>query len=368
MCGQRGGVYEKRNNLKRNYFMDIPQKSPKLSTANNPKFVPKPLRIGIVGAGLMGKWHAYFANKAGGQIVAIADVNEKQASQLVEKYSSAKYFKDVLEMFSQQAIDVAHICTPTASHFEIANFAVNAKVHLLIEKPLVSTLAETLEIYDLAAKNNVKICPVHQFAFQSGVKKAQKLLSQIGQIIHLQATITSAGGAELDDNERDKIAVDIIPHPLSVTQSILNDILPADNWQIMRPIAGEIRLYGQYADTTISILVSMNARPAMNLFQITGTKGTIYIDLFHGFAYLESGKVSKTQKILRPFYVTAKNFSSATKNLMLRTLKSEFAYPGLQQLVNNFYQSIIDETEPPISSEYTINIAQIRDYLIQQTK
>ncbi len=348
--------------------MDIPQKSQIITTADDRKVNSKPLRVGIIGAGLMGKWHAHFAAKAGGQVVAITDINEIQAAKLAKKYSAAQTFKDAPEMFSRQQIDVAHICTPTSSHLEIAKLAVNSKVHLLIEKPLVSTLAETREIFNLAAKNKVKICPVHQFTFQSGVKKAQKLLSQIGKIIHLQATISSAGGAKLDDNERDKIAVDIIPHPLSVSQCILNDLLPENNWQIIRPIAGEIRLFGQYKQTTISIFVSLNSRPAMNLFQIIGTNGTIYLDLFHGYSFLETGNVSKTQKILRPFYVTAKSFSAATVNILYRTLNSEFAYPGLPQLVNNFYQSIIDETEPPISSEYTTNIAQIRDYLVQPTK
>ena len=110
----------------------------------------------------------------------------------------------------------------------------------------------------------------------------------------------------------------------------------------------------------------MNARPTVNSLQIIGTNGTIYLDLFHDFAVLDGGKVSKGRKILHPFDSAVKKISAATVNLARRTVQFESAYPGLRRLVNNFYQTIREGAEPPISPAQAINIAGIRDFLIDR--
>ncbi len=258
-----------------------------------------------------------------------------------------------------------HICTPTATHQAIAELAIKSRVNLFIEKPLAPTAEETILLYDLASKNNVRICPTHQFIFQKGVEKAKKLLPRIGQIIHLQATVCSAGGDGLDAEQLDLIAADILPHPLSLFQSVLNDLLPEENWEIFRPRCGEFRIYGNTRKISLSIFISMNSRPTANSFQIIGTNGTIHVDLFHGFAFIETGKVSKARKILHPLSFAVKSFSAATFNLARRLVEFETAYPGLRQLVSSFYQAIKENTESPVTPEQTINIARIRDYLIR---
>jgi len=133
------------------------------------------LRVGIVGAGLMGKWHAHAARNAGGEIVGVADTNRNQAVQLAKRHQTAQSFGDLREMLDQKSLDVLHICTPTPSHHTVAEFILQARVNLFIEKPLATTAAETIHLYDLGAENNVRLCPAHQFAFQNGVQRAKKL-------------------------------------------------------------------------------------------------------------------------------------------------------------------------------------------------
>ncbi|MDQ3748843.1 MAG: Gfo/Idh/MocA family oxidoreductase, partial [Acidobacteriota bacterium] len=307
------------------------------------------LRVGVVGAGLMGRWHAHAAHKASGGIVCVADTNQNQAVQLAKRYRTAQGFGDLREMLKQKSLDVLHICTPTSSHHAIAEIAIKANINLFIEKPLTLTAAETKHLYDLGAENDVRLCPAHQFAFQHCVQKAKKILPRIGKIIHLQATLCSAGAAGLADKYLDSVAFDILPHPLSLFQTFLNGKLSEEAWDISRPERGELRISGYAHDVSLSIFVSMNARPTVNSLQIIGTNGTIHLDLFHDFAVLDKGKVSKGRKILHPFDSAVKKFSAATFNLARRTIQFESAYPGLRRLVNNFYQTIREGAEPPIS-------------------
>jgi hypothetical protein len=174
----------------------------------------------------------------------------------------------------------------------------------------------------------VRICPVHQFAFQSSIEKAKKMMLHIGQIIHLQTTICSAGGIGLSDKHLDSIAVDILPHPLSLFHTFLHKNLAEENWNVFRPQPGELRIYSNYEKISLAIFVSMNARPTINSFQIVGTDGTIHLNLFHDFAVMEREKCQKREKILHPFDLSLRNFSAAAINLIRRSIRFETAYPG----------------------------------------
>ena len=343
-----------------------PEKTEKPLKPDSEMKAEKVIRVGIVGAGLMGKWHAQAAKKSGGEIVAVADFDKEKAKLLAAKYPSAQSFAGAAEMFRGQSIDALHICTPTNTHLEIAELAVRAGANLFIEKPLAETARDTIYLYNLAAENNVKICPTHQFAFQQSVEKAKKMLPRVGETIHLRAVICSAGGAKLSAGKLDEIVAGILPHPLSLFQTFLNDTLIENTFDGFRPQNGELRASGQAGKTSLEIFVSLNARPTLNYFQITGSSGTIYLDLFHDFAFIEIGKVSKRQKILRPFDSSARNFSAAFFNLIRRAARFETAYPGLQNLINLFYAAIRDKAESPISPVQSINVAQIRDYLMRR--
>ena len=339
-----------------------------MNTENKKNDAHDKIRVGIVGAGLMGFWHAHAAQKAGGKVVAVFDINKAQADSLAAKHSGAKGFENLEKMLAEASPAALHVCTPTATHQSIAEFAIKAGVNLLIEKPLAQTADETASLFQLASRHKVLLCPVHQFVFQDGVQNAKNLLPDIGRILHLQANICSAGGINLHENQLDTVAADILPHPLSLMRAFLSDDLTTQNWEVFRSRAGELRAFGKAREISLGIFISMNSRPTLNNFQIYGAGGTIHIDLFHGYSILEAGKTSKTTKILHPFDFSLRNFPAAAFNLGRRSLKNETAYPGLRRLTAEFYRAVKDKTPPPISPADAINVARIRDILIQKTQ
>jgi len=324
------------------------------------------IRAGIVGAGLMGRWHAHALEKAGGEVVGFADFAAAKARGLAAKYPMARAFDDAEKMLAEQNLDVLHVCSPTGSHEAIAETAIEVGVHLLIEKPFAESAEQTSRLYDLAARRNSLLCPVHQFAFQDGAAKARKHLPRIGRLVHLEANICSAGGAGFAAEQMDSTAVDILPHPLSVMQKFLDEDITAAGWNVGHPVSGELRVFGQIKETSLSIFVSMNSRPTTNTFRIFGTNGAIHLDFFHGFSIFEPGGASRPRKILHPFDLAARSFSAATVNLARRTARRESAYPGLRQLIEKFYKSIKLKSEPPITSSEAVAVAEIRDLVINR--
>lgn len=327
----------------------------------------KRLKIGIIGAGLMGRWHAYVARRTGAHIVAIVDTNIETARRLADKYPGAKSLSSLKETMEHIELDVLHICTPLDTHLGIAEIAIDAGINLLIEKPIAPMAEDTAHLFHKAADRGVIICPVHQFIFQDGVQKVRKLIHRISSLVHIESTICSAGGVGFSASQQDLIAADILSHPLSLMQFFLPGDIPCENWTTNRPNYGELRAFNQNSGISLSVFISMNARPTECSFKLSGTDGTIHIDLFHGFSFVEPGKVSKTRKVIHPFDLSIRRLLAATTNIGRRIIRWEPAYPGLQRLIRLFYQAVRQETELPISQEDTITVARIRDILIHNS-
>lgn len=322
------------------------------------------IRTGVIGAGLMGYWHADTVHKAGGQLVAVVDPNIDVAQGLAKQYRSVKTFSTTEQMIEEVPLDILHICTPSNTHQSIAEKAIDAGIHVLIEKPVTPKGSDTEALLERASRRGVLLCPIHQFLFQDGVRNAKAWLPRIGELVHLEATFCSAGGMSLTPGLQDAVVADILPHPLSLMQGFLpNGILPED-WTGVKPRLGEFRGMGEIGGISASMFISMHGRPTECGFRVVGTQGTIHLDLFHGYGFYESGAVSKVKKIFRPFDLATKRLGAATVNLGRRVLRGESAYPGLQQLVSAFYRAVRTHAPLPISEVNTLAVARIRDALI----
>lgn len=323
-----------------------------------------PTRAAIVGAGLMGRWHARALEHAGGVVSAVIDPDPARASTLAAEHG-ARIAPSIGDAAAGGAVDVAHICTPLPTHGALVRDAIALGLHALVEKPLVPTATETAELIRLAAKHDVQICPVHQFPFQRGVRDIVDALPRIGPVLHVQTIACSAGADGGDAAVRDQVAGDILPHALSLFSALGLSVADVA-WEARRPMAGEIVAVGQTGGgaTTVSVLVSMSGRPTSNTLHVIGAHGTAHADLFHGFATIETGGVSRAKKILHPFALSGATLANAFSNLVRRVVSRESAYPGLRELVAAFYASVRGAAPAPIPVTEMLAIAQARDILL----
>ena len=109
------------------------------------------LRAAIVGAGLMGRWHAAYARRAGAQIAAIVDTDPAAATLLRRRHPSARVFSGLDECLSTEAPDVVHVCTPSALHATQAAAALRAGAHVVVEKPAADSADVARDLIEVAA-------------------------------------------------------------------------------------------------------------------------------------------------------------------------------------------------------------------------
>ena len=325
-----------------------------------------PLRIAIVGAGLMGRWHACFARRLGAKIVAVADLDQAAAHTLARRHG-AGVFGELADLLTSARPDAIHICTPLPSHLPLATQAVEAGVHALIEKPLTITAAQTQTLLARAAVRGVQICPVHQFGFQRGVVKAAAALGELGEVLHANFSFCSAGGGAQMGTALDAIVADILPHPLAILQALWPDrLLSPEAWTAASQGHGELHAQGRLGEMAVSIYISMHARPTRCDLEIFCRHGSLYLNFFHGYAVVRRGAPSRVDKIAQPFIYAGTSLVVAAANLAGRAWRREGAYPGLRELIAGFYAAIQGHGENPISPAQTLVLATVREHLIQQ--
>lgn len=319
----------------------------------------------IIGAGLMGLHHARAAAAAGASIVGIVDRDLQATNSLRASYPSAVVGETLEDVAKATRAEVAHICTPADSHVKVANAVATAGMHGLIEKPLATSAADAKLIHARFGQSGRRACPTHQYAFQRCVRAAQAKLPRLGVLRHIAFDICSAGAAG-GQMAPDELVAEILPHPLSIVQRFLpsTDIAVLD-WACARSANGEWLVAASASETLITMSISASGRPTRFRSSITGDKGTIEIDHFHDFAVFLHGNVSRTHKIVAPFIRSGLELATATGNLVARAARREFAYPGLNTLIGEFYASVRDPLgAPPITPEQSVAVAEARDQII----
>ncbi|MBK6346180.1 MAG: Gfo/Idh/MocA family oxidoreductase [Bacteroidales bacterium] len=113
------------------------------------------LRIGVLGAGHLGKIHIKCIKQiAKYQLVGFYDADAENAAN-VEKDLDVRCFEGIDELIDQ--VDVVDIVTPTLSHFDCASRSLRKFRHVFIEKPVVTTPDEALDLIKLAGEAGVKV-------------------------------------------------------------------------------------------------------------------------------------------------------------------------------------------------------------------
>jgi len=321
-------------------------------------------RAAIIGAGLMGCWHADAVRRVGGRVTLIVDSNDAARDALGRRHPEARLVADVDASLLARHATAAHVCTPAATHLDIASTAIEAGLHTLVEKPFATNADETARLLALAEQRGVIACPVHQFVFQEGVRQITTWLPSLGRIHRVDFSTCSAGARANDPASLDDLIAEILPHPLSLVSALLDAPLVSSRWQIAHPVAGELRAITSVTDTIVSIAISAHSRPTENVLHVLGSAGSATADLFHGFAVRREGVVSRRTKMTQPFIVAGKTFGSASVNLARRTLRREFAYPGLTELVKQFYAATRGERPAPFAPARIADVACARDRIL----
>jgi UDP-N-acetyl-2-amino-2-deoxyglucuronate dehydrogenase len=125
----------------------------------------KKLRTAVIGCGKVGHFHAKaLANLEGSEFVAVCSTNLGKAKAFADQYGVLA-FDNIEAMIDSASVDVVCICTPHPQHASVAIAALKKDCHVLIEKPLASSLEDCDAILSCAEENKRTVGVVCQRRF-----------------------------------------------------------------------------------------------------------------------------------------------------------------------------------------------------------
>lgn len=142
------------------------------------------IRTGILSFGMSGQiFHAPFLDLHHGfELSAVVERTKKQAAT---KYPSIRSYDSVDEILADDTIELIVVNTPNATHFDFALRAIQAKKHVLVEKPFATTSLEAKQLYEEAKKNGVQVFPYHNRRYDSDFQSVKQMLNsgKLGELV-----------------------------------------------------------------------------------------------------------------------------------------------------------------------------------------
>ncbi|MFC6734135.1 Gfo/Idh/MocA family protein [Haladaptatus sp. DYSN1] len=147
------------------------------------------IAIGIVGRGLMARTHALrYARLPNAAVVGVA-ARGRPTDFATEVTDGATAYPDAETMFADADLDAVDICTPTDTHRELVEAAVDHGLAIRCEKPLARTLTDSRAIVDAVTAADVPFCPGHVVRFFPEYETAKRRIEDgvIGTVGNVRA-------------------------------------------------------------------------------------------------------------------------------------------------------------------------------------
>ncbi|MEY4262985.1 MAG: hypothetical protein RLY88_693 [Actinomycetota bacterium] len=155
------------------------------------------VRIGLLGTGRIGLVHAIsIAENPNAEITYVADVFEEGAKKFAAQYGG-KYTTNTADVFASGEVDAVVVASPTPTHVDLINAAIDAGVHVLCEKPIDLDIARVDALREKAntAKVNIALGFNRRFDQQFNEIHARTAAGEIGTLEQLTIISRDPGPA-----------------------------------------------------------------------------------------------------------------------------------------------------------------------------
>ena len=244
-----------------------------------------PIKTAILSFGMSGRvFHAPFISLHTG--FELYGVWERSKSESLQFYPGIKIFRTLEELLADDSIELVVVNTPTATHFDFTKKVLAAGKHAVVEKAFTTTVAEAVELKELAEKQHKQLSVFQNRRWDSDFKTVKKVIQEgwLGEIVEAEfhfdrfkeelspkphKEIPGPGAGIL--NDLSPHLIDQAVHLFGMPQSVFADL------RITRPGSKvddyfEILLY--YPTLRVRLKSSYQVREPLPAYIIYGRKGS----------------------------------------------------------------------------------------------
>ena len=321
-----------------------------------------PRRVAIVGAGLISNIHVTGLRRAGAEVVAVVDADERRAREKAEQHGVPAWFTTQRAMLDALRPDAVHVLTPPVTHAALCVEAMESGAHVYVEKPLAESVEDCDRMISAATRTSRELCVGHSLVYDPLMQRMLSLIAsgEMGDVLHASASYAfdpkripgfrnkawyrRLAGGFLEDlaSHPASVLIRLVGEPLSVTG--VRDRRSAD---ALEEVAALID--GERGAATMH--VSLVARPEDVSVTVHCTRGTLRAD-FSTMTLV----VQRERKLPKALAHGVKNFDTAAQ-LATQTVaatvrvaaKRTDTTKGIHSLIAAFHAAL-DAGEPaPVS-------------------
>ena len=139
----------------------------------------EPIGVGIIGAGFMGMLHArVFSQLPDARVVAASDPALKERPRLPGMKEPLELYADHRDLLRRSDIQAVVIASPEKAHRQAVEDAAAAGKHILLEKPIATTLSDAEAIIQASRRGNVKLMMAHILRYDVRYAQVKSAIEQ----------------------------------------------------------------------------------------------------------------------------------------------------------------------------------------------
>lgn len=311
----------------------------------------KVVRVGIVGMGNMGRFHADYLSShqvTRCELVAVSDAFPAN----LERYRHLKTFECSEDMIRSGAIDALIIATPHYLHTTIGIDALQQGLHVLVEKPISAHKADCERLLAAHQKPGQVFAAMFQMRTDPRFKKIKQLITdgELGEIVRVNWIITdwfrtdayfaSGGWRATWKGEGGGVLLNQCPHNLDLLQwfcgmpKAVRGFCQLGQYHPIE-VEDQVTAYLEYPNGATGVFItSTGEAPGSNRLEIAGDKGKLVF---------EQGKISFTRNEvpMRQFCREAKG-GFARPEIWNVEIPTDGSGPKHTAITQNFVDAILD--------------------------
>lgn len=313
------------------------------------------------------------------QIVAICDKKKGLAGETARLWGIPKSYVDFSHMLHKEDLDFVAICSPPQTHFQLSIQAMEAGLHVLVEKPMAISVGEADEMVAVSKKKKVKLCCVHNFLFSPVLQKAKHLvdIGAIGDLSTVTVTILT-GKAALSRQDHwghslpGGLFGEYAPHAIYLLSAFIGDIHSVQavakkhsNFPWVK--ADELMVLIEGTKGLGKIVISFNSPRTSFTMNIFGTKRSLQINNFTmTMIQQKSGGHRIRDFIIQDFKLSLQITAGAASCLVKRGLGLRWYQIGHREIIKRFIKNIKNDTKHPVTGEHARETIRILNEIWKQ--
>ncbi len=180
------------------------------------------LKVAVIGCGYWGpNLIRNFNQISECQMAMCCDLDESKLQRMSSLYPEIKTTKNLNDIFQDEAIKAVAIATPVYTHAKLAALCLEHGKHVMIEKPMAASIAECLELIELAEVKQKKLMVGHTFEYTAAVNKVKEIIKsgELGDVMYVSSARLNLGLFQPDIN----VIWDLAPHDISIILYLLDE-------------------------------------------------------------------------------------------------------------------------------------------------